>query len=161
MNLFYSCKKIRLALIVPILLFILFSAFVANAEPVRTLDTPLNTKISDPGFKLVVCDGPALPPGVTPPKSDYVPCDFNGLMMQVQHIINVMISVGVIVAIIGFFYVGWLYIVKGTENAKSRAKDILQKLVIGFVIMIAAWFIVSQILNWLTGDSGFGVLLGS
>ncbi len=63
-----------------------------------TNEPTLNT--NDSGFRLTVCDGPTLPKdgSVLPPANlghTYVPCDFNGLMKQVQHLINIAILLGV------------------------------------------------------------------
>jgi hypothetical protein len=124
------------------------------------------TKDKEPfgAFQLVKCDGPTLPPSVYTAafKSDYVKkygheyiaCDFRHLMQQAQFLINVMITLGVAVAIVGFAYAGWLY-VTGVEKNITRAKGIFPKLGLGFILMLTAWFIVSQILTWLTGSSGY------
>ena len=82
---------------------------------------PPSTNINDSGFHLTVCDGPSLPGGNP---TDYVPCDFNGAMLQVQHLINIAIVGGVLVAIFGFSYAGFLYI-RGREiaNAFSELND--------------------------------------
>ncbi len=117
---------------------------------------PPSTNINDSGFHLTVCDGPSLPGGNP---TDYVPCDFNGAMLQVQHLINIAIVGGVLVAIFGFSYAGFLYI-RGREADRTQASSMFQKIGIGFIIMLSAWFIVYQILAWLTGGSGFGTLLG-
>ncbi len=131
--------------------------------------------INSSGFRLMICDGPDLSHLTTPIKmtwngqqietktnpQGYIPCDFNGAMMQIQHFINIAIIAGVLVAIAGFCYAGFLYI-SGKEANINKAKDIFWKLFIGFIIMLTAWFIVYQILSWLTGqNSGFSYLLGS
>ena len=122
--------------------------------------------ITSEAFKLIVCDGPDMSktpqgnPIRTPPSSPYIPCDFKAVMDQVQHLINIMLVLGVVAAIGGLCYAGYLYI-SGTEQNINKAKDILPKLAWGFIIMLSAWFIVYQILSWLTGNSGFTRLLGS
>lgn len=117
------------------------------------------------GFKLVQCDGPDLSglknsitidfngqsvittPGQNPP--GYRPCDFGGLMVQAQFIINVMLVVGVVAALGGFAYAGYLYITGSQSNLK-KAHSIFPKVFWGFVIMLTGWFLVHQILIWLT-----------
>lgn len=159
------------SIIAPIIAMPMIAA--AQTQPVDNVD------LSSPGFKIISCDGPDLsqlkvPIQMTwqgktvtvPPMSNapgYIPCDFNGAMMQVQHLINIAIVVGVFAAIVLFCYAGYIYIsagMKGDANAHSTALDIFRKVGIGFIIMLSAWFIVYQILAWLTGTSGFGVLLG-
>ncbi len=148
---------------------------LAQNDDARTLNDRLNTNITDKRFRLVVCDGPDLrdlkqeitikfngndvQAGNGKIPEGYVPCDFNGVMLTVQHLINIAISAGVIIAILGFFFIRWLYI-KGAEKDRSRAKDALWSLLKGFVIMLLAWFIVNQIINWIAKDSSINALLG-
>ncbi len=160
--------------------FVLMTPVVnVYAQTTRTLNDQLpTTDISDKGFKLVVCDGPDGAGHYNPVtkefsseklngsykyplKDDYIPCDFNGLMMQVQHLINIAIVVGVLVAILGFSYAGFLYITGSGDPGKlTQAHSVFKKVLIGFIIMLSAWLIVFQVLSWLTGKSGFGALLG-
>lgn len=118
-------------------------------------------------FKLVQCDGPEgighVIPGTDkidisknpdgtykyPLKEGFIPCNFKGLMMQAQFLINAAIVIGVLAAMIGFAYSGFLYITGTQENLK-KAKSIFPKIFWGFIIMLTAWFIVYQILKWLT-----------
>jgi flagellar basal body-associated protein FliL len=132
---------------------------------------------NSPGFRVVICDGPeglgrinpttgavdnsTNPDGsyVYPVKAGYVPCNFVGIMKQVQHLINIMLMLGILAAIAGITFAGYLYIT-GSEKNISRAKDMFPKMAWGFVLMLTAWFIVYQILNWLTDNgSGFSSLL--
>ncbi len=130
---------------------------------------PDYTNINSSKFRLLICDGPAelahFNPGtgkIDPAFTDanFVPCDFRGLMMQVQHLINIALIVGVLLAIVGFIRAGYLYIT-GVPGNISKAHEIFPSVAWGFIIMLSAWFIVYQILEWLTGSRGFGVLLGS
>ena len=129
---------------------------------------------SDPtqsAFRIVVCDGPATPSANQPVQEydnqgkpsgthPYVACDFNGAMLTVQHLINVFLVLGVFAAIILCTYAGFL-LMTGREADRKKAKEIFPKIGIGFLVMLAAWFIVFQILNWLTGNPMFTKLLGS
>lgn len=135
---------------------------------VNKLINPEYSNINNSKFRLLICDGPEelrhydpvarkIVPGYT--NKDFVPCDFRGLMMQIQHLINIAMTAGVLIAIAGMMYAGFLYI-SGTPKNISQAHDIFPSLVKGFIIMLAAWFIVYQILAWLTGKNGYGVLLG-
>ena len=80
--------------------------------------------------------------------------------MQAQKLLNVMMVAGVLAALGGFAYAGFLY-VKGTQEDLSRARKIFPKLALGFILMLTAWFIVYQILAWLTGSAGATAFLGS
>jgi hypothetical protein len=148
----------------PSFLFPLPSSPVAHAQ-IANPNQYENPNSRD--FRLVVCDGPTLPTAEMIKSAEaelhrkYVPCDFNGLMRQVQHIINIMLVVGILAAIVGITYAGYLYIM-GTQEGLKKARGMLPRMAGGFVLMLTAWFIVFQILHWLTGNgAGFGVLLGN
>jgi hypothetical protein len=145
-----------------LLLLLLSSPALAQISNPNQYENPNNKD-----FRLVVCDGPTLPTAdmikraETELKRKYVPCDFNGLMKQVQHIINILLVLGILAAIVGITYAGYLYIM-GTQEGIKKAKGMLRRMVGGFALMLTAWFIVFQILHWLTGNgTGFGALLGN
>ncbi len=165
-----SKLKITTALLLTLVLSVISSLHLVKAQ---TAGTP-TTNINSSEFRLIVCDGPKIPDsaknlipdnreefkakyGHYPP---YVACDFKGIMMQVQHFLNIAIVLGVVVAIALFTYAGYLYI-KGGKGDIDQAHDIFPKVFWGFIIMLSAWFIVYQLLAWLTGSNVFSVLLGT
>ena len=132
---------------------------------------PSSDNPNSSGYQLVTCDGPTLPADVKAKLAadeqfshgkgpdGYVACDFGGLMNQVQHIINALIVFGVFIALIGFLYTGYLFMT-GKEDDRKRGYSIFPKIFWGFIIMLSAWFIVHQIINWLASNaSGFTSLL--
>ena len=133
------------------------SPFVVSAQ--QTLTSGRSTL--DPtqsSFSLVVCDGPAGAPGVQ------TPCDFDHIIIQIQHLMDVMMVLGVLVAIVMFSYAGYLYVSVSFTGKTSNAEDskrIFWHVLVGFVIMIVAWFAVYQILSWLANSSGATTLLGN
>lgn len=153
--------------------FIQFGSLYFNSASAAVDPAGDPTKSS---FRVVVCDGPKLPNAELLKKAQdqidknaallkidthtYIPCDFNGVMLTIQHLINIAITLGVFVAIVLFTYAGYL-MMTGKEADRNKAKDIFPKVFWGFVIMLSAWFIVYQILNWLTGNSNFTKLLGN
>ncbi len=139
----------------------LFNTFIAHAA--NTPD-PNFSNINSTSFRLVICDGPRypdpLPLGMNPPPANYVPCDFNGLMLQANHVITILLVAGVFVALAGLAYSGYLFLT-GKEQDRTRAKEILPKIAKGFIMMLSAWFIVHQLLLWLTDNgTGFSKLIG-
>ena len=106
-------------------------------------------------FQLSICDGPKGLAGVAPDKV----CDFKGFMTQAQFLINVMIMFGVLAAIVSLSYGGYLYIT-GEKGKIEQAKEIFRKTGWGFLMMLTAWFIVFQLLDWLAGNEGVKTLLG-
>ncbi len=165
-------------LIVGALLVLVLNITALGAPFTFAVATPVvpPVDVNSSGFKLSVCDGPdlsglasgtkiflngqnvTLTHGQNPP--GYIPCNFNGVMLQIRHLIDVMIVLGVLAAMLGFCYIGYLYIAGGKGNI-DQAKVMFPKLVWGFIIMLVAWFIVFQLITWLTGSSGFSTLLGS
>ncbi len=111
-------------------------------------------------FQLLQCDGPKLPSSMADYLAkfkaergrDYRVCNFQGLMDQVQYLINAMIILGVVGAVVGFVYAGYLYIT-GIPSNISKAHAIFPKVFWGLILMLTAWFVVYQILEWLTGNA--------
>jgi len=135
-------------------LLALIACVALNTSLVSAQDNP-----TEPGYKLAVCDGPALPSGVEA-DPDYVVCNFQTLIGLVQHLITAMITVGVFVAIAGFMWMGYLFI-SGTQENRKKAYSIFPKIFWGFIIMLSAWFIVYQLLSWLGSNEGFKTLLNN
>lgn len=149
-----------LFLSVLVLVLILPSISLAQDRP-KASDDPTSSD-----FRLVWCDGPAgvrdtLSTGSAEYKN-FVVCDFAGAMGQVQHLINIMLGLGVLSAIALFCWAGYLYIqaaTVGKEEGIKDAKVIFKKVIVGFLIMICAWFIVYQLLAWLAKSSTATALL--
>jgi hypothetical protein len=171
------------ALVSTIFFFVLMSSsaltLFSSSQAYAQSQIPDRENPNSRGFRIVICDGPEglghinpatggtdltkNPDGTFKYKLDpnYTPCDFKGIMKQVQHIINLMFIVGVLAAIVMTTFAGYLYITGSQENIK-RAKSIFPKLAGGFALMLTAWFIVYQILHWLTGNgTGFSSILGN
>lgn len=155
---------IVLALIIVAISGMFSAIFFQGDVKAQTVDSKADKEsvnIKYEGFRLVYCDGPdrsKLPGSNGKNPEGYIPCDFVGLMMQVKKLLNVAIIAGVLIALGMFTYAGFLYM-KGSKNDVDRAKNVFQKVGLGFIIMLSAWFIVFQLLKWLTGDSGFTALL--
>ena len=136
-----------------------------------------STNIYDKYFRLTVCDGPKIPAELLKKNSALIPtdpqkflekfghpppynaCDFNYAMIQVQHLINLAIILGVLLAVVLFSYAGYLFVL-GTPASISKGREIFRRVFLGFLAILVAWFVVYQILDWLTGNSGFSALLG-
>jgi hypothetical protein len=81
---------------------------------------------------------------------DYAnPCDFNSLMDLVNTVINfILFKMVVPIAAIMFAYAGYLLVTAGgeTAGARTKAKSIFTNAIVGLIIAVAAWLIVSTIL---------------
>jgi len=141
------------------------TAFAADVSALSQAKTTVNP--NDRGFRLVICDGPEqlnqMQNGLinTNVQNDpnFIPCDFNGIMLEVRHLIDIAMVAAVLAAIIGFTYAGILYMT-GNEDKIKQAKRIFPKIFWGFIIILTAWFIVYQILTWITSNPNFTTLLG-
>lgn len=70
-------------------------------------------------------------------------CGFSDFMTLVSNITNYLIVIGASVAALVFAYAGWLYMsAGGSAEQANKAKRIFGKVVLGFVIMLAAWLVV-------------------
>jgi hypothetical protein len=78
-----------------------------------------------------------------------VKCGFTSFITLIQNIITfaikyIIIPVGAII----FAYVGFLFLTSGgSAETRKKAKNIFIKVVIGIVVILAAWLIVSTILT--------------
>ncbi|MCX6715880.1 MAG: hypothetical protein NT077_02550, partial [Candidatus Taylorbacteria bacterium] len=138
----YSSKKLIIVAVAGV--FLLSLAGVANAvdnvPQVNLNQTPTKTNEPFGAFKIMQCDGPAMLNNVSThmvkdtngkwvveqingknwePDPKFVSCDFRGLMIQAQFLINAAIVIGVLAAMIGFAYAGFLYITGTQENLKK------------------------------------------
>lgn len=90
-----------------------------------------------------------------------VPCDFNYFMKLINNIIKFLLFViaAPFLALI-IMYVGYLYLTSGGSNQTEKAKQILFRVVIGYVIALGAWLIVSTIISNLKVDPTINTFMG-
>ena len=76
-------------------------------------------------------------------------CDFNALMAMVNKVISfLLIDLALPLAAIMFAYAGILMVTgAGKEESRTKAKGIFFNTVLGLVLAIAAWLIISTILG--------------
>lgn len=76
------------------------------------------------------------------------PCDFTDLILQIQKVITfLLIDIAIPMAAIAFAYAGFLFMTSGGNSGQvERAKGIFKKVLIGFIIALAAWLIVKAIM---------------
>jgi len=80
-----------------------------------------------------------------------IPCDTNcgyyDLLKLVNNIINWIIWISAPVAAGVFAWAGIKYMTTGVSDQKTAAKEMLKKVFIGFVFILAAWIIVGTIIK--------------
>src|SRR3989338_39824 len=101
-------------------------------------------------FNLIFCDG------VT------VPCTFDKLMELVQNIISALIIISTFLATAAFAYAGFLLLTSGgNESNKTKAKEMIGKVLKGYLWILVAWVFVYTIINVLIDTDKFKPLLGN
>ena len=94
---------------------------------------------------LVPCDG----------DGETNPCTFNSFFVLIQTVANYLVKIAAIIATIVIVIAGiWLATTGGNESRRKQAEDMLWKAVIGLIIVLAAWLIVTAIVFALTPETG-------
>lgn len=84
-------------------------------------------------------------------------CDFCALVETANRLINLFFEILIIVAVIMVVYAGLKLVTSGgNASAMQDAKSMLSNVIIGFVIILAAWLIVDTIFKMLVGNDDFG-----
>ena len=105
---------------------------------------------------LVRCDG-VVDPAVDGPTAKV--CNFVELMNTANYIINWLFYIAVSLCVVMFSYAGFLYMSASESNVK-QAKGIFSNVIRGFIWMLLGWFVVHELLVWLTESSaGYDALL--
>ena len=89
---------------------------------------------------------------ITPTCGQYNDCGYDDLLKLVNNFINWIIMISAPVAAGVFAWAGITYMTTGVSDKKSYAKSMMTKVFIGFVIILAAWLIVTTITNVLLAN---------
>jgi type III secretory pathway component EscT len=116
------------------IVFILVTPLIVNAQII-----PCGGHILDPNTGAILKEQPA--------------CDFNFLLQMVNNIIKWMVMISAPVAAGIFAWAGFLYMTTGISDQKNKAKSMIVKVFIGFVVILAAWLIVSTVIDALLKPS--------
>lgn len=79
-------------------------------------------------------------------------CGYGDLLKLVNNIINWIIMVSVPIAAGVFAWAGFKFMTTGVVDERTAAKNMIQKVLIGFVFILAAWIIVGTIIKALLKD---------
>lgn len=84
-------------------------------------------------------------------------CGFNDFMQLINNFVDfILFKLTVPIAAICFAYAGFLMITSGGEvSKKTKAKNILVNVVLGFIFALAAWLIINTILSVLGYDGAW------
>ncbi|OHA16523.1 MAG: hypothetical protein A3G52_00260 [Candidatus Taylorbacteria bacterium RIFCSPLOWO2_12_FULL_43_20] len=87
------------------------------------------------GAGLVPCDGPE-------------ECDFEQAVILIQNIITFLIKISIAISALVFAASGYMMLTAGgNEGQIKKAKEMLGKVLIGFLFILSAWLIVYTITN--------------
>jgi multisubunit Na+/H+ antiporter MnhF subunit len=89
--------------------------------------------------KIVPCDG--------------LNCNMCHIATLAQNVLNTGIFVAVFLSAILFAWAGWKYVTAGGGGEVSTAKGIFFNVLIGLVIILAAWLIVDTIMRTLVNEN--------
>ncbi len=90
----------------------------------------------------------ALPGQVVPKTCDGIHCSCNDLVLLAQNVLNTGIYFAVFISAVLFAWAGWKMISgKSTGNGEgiSEAKKVLWNVMVGLVIILAAWLLVDTL----------------
>lgn len=81
-------------------------------------------------------------------------CTVCDLAKLAQNILNAGIYLAVVLSAVLFAWAGFMYLTNATNpSGVSRAKTLFGDVVIGLVIIVAAWLVIDIVLRSLTGTS--------
>ena len=80
-------------------------------------------------------------------------CTTDSVVALVANLISFLISMLGVIAVIVLVVVGFRMVVsRGNESEWTRAKEMFGNVVIGIILILAAWLIVDTIMRGLTGE---------
>lgn len=134
-----------------IIILIVLTGFIPNTvfAQIPPISTETLTELANApacyNGKFVPCDG-----------TDKCPCDFRALMLLIDNVLGFLTNVIAIpLAVVTFMYAGFLLMTTAISDQKSKAKEMMRKVVIGFVILLAARLIVKTVLGVLLNPTMF------
>lgn len=117
---------------------------LALAITIATLMPTMATALNMPG-PIVQCDG--------------IHCTCKDLIKTAQNVLFTGIYLAVFLSAVLFAWAGWKMLTghsTGSTTSIDEAKKILWNVVIGLVIILAAWLIVNTLFTALTNSKGLG-----
>lgn len=79
------------------------------------------------------------------------PCTLCHLVQLAQNLLNSAVFLAVFMSAILFAYAGWLYLTNEALHAQQEARGLFRDVVIGLIIILAAWLVVDTLMKTLTG----------
>lgn len=124
-------------------------ALFASAAP---LAHAVNLPLLNPDFAIVP-DAHMMDPTGCPPGA---PLSYGAVLQLIQNLVNAAVSIGVLAFVIVIAYAGAMFMLNPTNpESRSKARSMLINVVVGLVIVLAAWLVVDFIMKVLyAGNNG-------
>lgn len=135
-----------------LLTFLLMFTLLPSFSFAATSTAPANSSLNYTGG-LVQCDGVL---SKNEPNRQKI-CNFAALVNGVKYIINWAFALTIPV-IIGLLAWAGLLHMSGKEDKIKKSYKIMQNAVVGFIIVLTAWFIVTTLLKWVLDDAFKGTV---
>ncbi|MDO8590308.1 MAG: hypothetical protein Q7R69_03515 [bacterium] len=85
-------------------------------------------------------------------------CTFSSLILLAQNLINNLIVISTFLATAAFAYAGFILLTSGgNESAKTKAKEIFRKVLVGYLWILGAWLLIYTITSVLL-NTGYSLL---
>ncbi len=115
--------------------------FISAALPVYAATLPL----LDPSFSVV------------PKECQTCPCDYGGILQLIQNLMNAGVAIGIIAFVVVTTYAGASFMLNPTNpESRTKARSMLLNVVIGMVILLAAWLLVDFVMKVLYDNKNYG-----
>jgi len=87
------------------------------------------------------------------PQCEGSKCSTGDFVKLIDNVIKFLVTMLSVIAVIVMVYAGFLMVTSGgDENKWTTAKGLFTNVVIGIILVLAAWLIVDTLLSMLTGD---------
>lgn len=121
-------------LIVPMLVSLVIPAFFV---PTSDTSQVVGTQIAYAGGGLVTCDR----------------CKFQDAIKTAEGLVKWIIQIGAVIGAVMFAYAGFLYMTAQGDTGKiGKAHAIFLSVIVGLVVMLAAWLLIELVVNTLVKD---------
>ena len=85
-----------------------------------------------------------------------VDCKICDIATTAQNVLNTGIYIAIFLSAVLFAWAGWKYVTAGGEGGKSAGKEIFTNVLIGLVIILAAWLIIDTLMKLLFKSTQYG-----
>ena len=142
---FFIKNKIILPVLFFATIFVNTNIAMAAASSTGTIDNSISNQ-------LIVCNGVG---DASSPNVDTKACTFDDAMKLLQNVIKLLLTkVAFLIFMAGMFYGGWMFLTSGGDiGARKKAKNLIWRMIIGYVIALASWVIIKAVITIFAGET--------